>query len=463
MKIQKSPKPAIIVIFGITGDLSKRKLLPALYHLIKSDLLHENTRILGVTRQNITKKDLFDNVDLCVNEEKNICDPLAVKKMQKITQMHTMDMSIDSEYEKLSNLINVIEDEQNVCMERIFYLSIPPQAFDQIVEYIGKNKLNIGCQHEIAGSNLVIEKPFGFDLDSGKELIKKTGKYFNENQIYRIDHYLAKETVQDILQFRYANPIFAPIWNNKYVDNILIQATEEIGIENRINFYDKTGALRDFVQSHLLQLLTLVTMELPEKLNSSQIHHNKQQLFDQIQPIPKSKVEKRAIRGQYEGYKDQVENPLSFTETYAELELFIANHRWNKVPMRLITGKAMGKKRTDITLQFRTDKNGEYNRLTFRIQPNEGIELRLKVKKPGFAQTSQTALMDFDYEKTFDNHGHPDAYERVILDAIKGDHMLFATSQEVIAGWKIIQPVLDVWSKNSDGIKIYPIGSDGPN
>lgn len=462
--IKKSPlpDPSILVIFGITGDLAQRKLLPALYHLLKDDLLHPSTIILGITRQNIAKKQLLDRVELCVNEVDGICDPVAVGKMNDVLRVHHMDVTQPGDYDKLYALLNKLEDEQGMCLNRLYYLSIPPGVFGPIVRFLGERGLNGSCQHGKAATRLLLEKPFGYDLASAQLLIKDTAEHFSEQQIFRIDHYLAKETVQDILQFRYANPIFIPIWNNKHVDSIVIRATEKIGIENRVNFYEQTGALRDIIQSHLLQLLALVTMELPAKLESSQIHKNKQRLFKQILPMPPNLVYKRAVRGQYQGYKKQVKKLHSSTETYAALELYIENKRWQNIPMKLITGKALSQKRTDITLQFRADENGEYNRLTFRIQPDEGIELRLKVKKPGFTQVTETALMDFDYEKTFDNHGHPDAYERVLIDAIKGDHTLFATADEVLAGWKIVQPVLDVWDRNDDGLLAYPSGSDGP-
>lgn len=462
MKKPFTVEPAIIVIFGITGDLAQRKLLPALYHLLKDNLLHPKTLILGISRQNVTKDQLLERVELCVNEVDNVCDPAAVRKMGEILRMHHMDVTDAGDYSKLLERLNDMEHKQGVCMNRLYYLSIPPQVFGPIVRFMGERGMNASCQHGVASTRLLVEKPFGYDLASARLLVEETGQHFGEEQIFRIDHYLAKETVQDILQFRFANPIFIPIWNHQNVDSIMIKATEKIGIENRVNFYEQTGALRDLIQSHLLQLLALVTMELPAKLESGQIHKNKQLLFSQIKPVQPNKISERAVRGQYKGYKKQVGKADSITETYAALDLYIDNPRWSKVPMKLITGKALAQKRTDITLQFRADNNGEYNRLTFRIQPDEGIELRLKVKKPGFTQVTETALMDFDYEKTFDNHGHPDAYERVLVDAVKGDHTLFATADEVLAGWKIVQPVLDVWDRNGDGLQTYSPGSDGP-
>ncbi len=455
-------EPTILVIFGITGDLAQRKLLPALYHLIKDKLLDPHTIIVGVTRRRITIEELWSNIELCVLEEDKVCDPVALNHMKKSLRMHQMDLTNPSDYDVLHNLLDEIEERHGVCMNRLYYLSIPPQVSSPIVRLMGEHDMNASCAHGTAVTRLLLEKPFGYDLPSAKLLVEQIGTYFKEEQIFRIDHYLAKETAQDILQFRYANPIFAPIWNNQHVDSIVIRAIESLGIENRVHFYEQTGALRDLIQSHLLQLLALVTMELPDKLESGQIHKNKQKLFDHIKPMATNKVATLATRGQYEGYKKQVGKKTSTTETYASIELRIDTPRWKNVPMTLVTGKALDQKRTDITLQFRTDENGEHNRLTFRIQPNEGIELRLKVKTPGFSKRTETALMDFNYEKTFDNHGHPDAYERVLVDAVKGDHTLFATTKEVIAGWKIIQPVIDAWSKNGKDLQIYRSGSKGP-
>lgn len=455
-------QPAIIVIFGITGDLAQRKLLPALYHLMKDGLLNSQTIIVGITRRPVTKAELLSNVELCINETDNICDPGALRKIQDSLLMHQMDLVGADDYNELRKMLDGLEDEQKVCMNRLYYLSIPSQVFGPIVRLLGERGLNESCKHGVASTRLLVEKPFGFDYESGRLLIEEASRYFREDQIFRIDHYLAKETVQNILTFRFSNPLFVPVWDHKSIESIQISASEELGIENRVTFYEQTGALRDLIQSHLLQLLALVTMELPKSLESAAIHKNKEALLLQVLPLPPDKVVERAIRGQYDSYKDQVKKPDSLTETYASLELYIDNPRWKGVPMYLITGKALGKKRTDITIEFKADDNGERNSLTFRIQPAEGIELRLKVKKPGYDQVSETVLMDFSYKNVFGDYLHPDAYERVLVDAVRGDHTLFATAEEVMAGWKIVQPVIEAWAKNAEGLIIYPFGSNGP-
>lgn len=457
-----APEPAIIVIFGITGDLAQRKLLPALYHLIKDGSLHPKTRIVGITRRDVTAKELLGGVELCVLEKDNVCDPAALKVMHQSLEMHQMDLNNADDYDHLSDLLKSIEDQHGNCMNRLYYLSVPPPAFRSIVKLLGERGLNKTCHHGVAGIRLLVEKPFGYDLESAEQLIKETNEHFDEDQIFRIDHYLAKETVQNILMFRFANPLFNTLWDHKTVESVTITASEVIGIENRITFYEQTGALRDLIQSHLLQLMTLVTMELPPLLESQQIHHNKLDLLNQVEAVPAELVTQRAIRGQYDGYKKQVSNESSTTETFASLELYINNPRWQGVPVYLTTGKALRHKRTDIRIKFHADTNGEHNTLTFRIQPAEGIELELQVKKPGFAQATESVLMDFSYNKSFDSHLHPDAYERVLVDAVKGDHTLFATADEVLASWKIVQPVIEAWSKKSDDLKSYVFGSDGP-
>lgn len=462
MNTQPKTPPSLIVIFGITGDLAQRKLLPALYHLFKDNLLDPQTLIVGITRREVTKKQLLGNVELCINEIDKKCDPQAIQKMHNSLHMYKMDLVQPDDYKSLRKFLDSLEEKQKVCMNRLYYLSIPSQVFGPIVRLLGEHGLNESCQHGIASTRLLIEKPFGYDQSSGRLLIEETGRQFNEDQIFRIDHYLAKETVQNILMFRFSNPLFMPVWNHEHVESIHINAKEKLGIENRVIFYEQTGALRDLIQSHLLQLLGLVTMELPKSLESMAIHKNKQILLGQVQPPHPDEINKVALRGQYDTYKKQINNPSSITETFASLELRINNPRWQDVPIKLTTGKALSTKRTDITLMFKADDNGERNSLTFRIQPAEGIELRLKVKKPGFEKKSETVLMDFSYKEAFSDYQHPDAYERVLVDAVRGDHTLFATADEVMAGWRIVQPVIDAWAKNGNDIITYATGSDGP-
>jgi glucose-6-phosphate 1-dehydrogenase len=445
--------PSIIVIFGITGDLAQRKLLPALYHLFKDDLLDPRTVILGITRRNVTADELLSNVELCVNEIDKICDPAVLKKIQTALRMHTMSQTEPSEYQGLLQLMNDIESERGICMNRLYYLSIPPQMFETIVRNLGEQGLNQSCQHGNAGTRLLVEKPFGYDLSSARELIEKTSKYFGEEQLFRIDHYLAKDTVQNIIAFRGLDPAIEKIWNNQFVSDIAITAYEKIDIEGRAVFYEGIGAMRDFVQSHLLQLLAVSTMDLPRSSESEEVHKTRLNALKSIQPLDASNVANRTVRGQYAGYREEVQNPDSLTETYAEVRLEMTADRWKKVSMSLKTGKAMAEKRTDVCLTLQ-----DSSQLIFHIQPDNGIELRA-ADKTDYLQAIELAINSFNAAHPPSATGHPDAYERVLLDAIRGDHTLFTTSEEVIAAWKVLTNVVEVWSKSSEGLLEYQKGA----
>jgi glucose-6-phosphate 1-dehydrogenase len=457
-------EPAIIVIFGITGDLSTRYLLPALYHLFKDNLLHEETEIIGVSRRDVSVDDLLNTTELCVLEDDKVCDPAALKRMREALSMFKMDLANGNDYDNLRNHLNALEDKHGVCMNRLYYLSIPPGVYRPIVALLGNHGLNQSCQHGNAATRLLVEKPFGYDLASARELIAETGEHFNEEQIFRIDHYLAKETVQNILTFRFHNPVFEAVWDKDNVERIDIVASEKIGVEGRAAFYEQTGALRDFVQSHLLQLLAATTMEKPENMGSSAIHKVRLKLLESVEPVPADKVAERTIRGQYDGYREEVGIPHSTVETYATLQLFIDNERWRGVPMRISTGKALNERNTEINVIFRQPDDGKHtNMLTFSIQPSEGIGINLCVKRPGFDDQIETAGMDFSYERSFmDKQGHPSAYERVLVDAVRGDHTLFATSDEVLASWRILECVVEAWSMSAEGLRAYQKGSTGP-
>lgn len=457
-------EPAIIVIFGITGDLSTRYLLPALYHLFKDNLLHEKTEIVGVSRRDVSVDELLSKTELCVREKDKVCDPEALKRMRERLNMFKMNLGNGEDYDKLLEHLNTTESKHGVCMNRLYYLSIPPGVYQPIVKLLGEHGLNASCQHGKAATRLLVEKPFGYDLPSARELIAETGKQFGEEQIYRIDHYLAKETVQNILAFRLHNPIFDSLWSNEHVASIEITAKEKIGIEDRAAFYETTGALRDFVQNHLLQLLAVTAMEKPAEMSSDAIHATRLKLLESVEPVPADKVGERTLRGQYEGYLGEVGNSNSTVETYAELQLFIQNDRWEGVPVTIRTGKALDEKSTTISMAFKHSKGETHhpNVLTFAIQPSEGIAINLCVKHPGFDAEIETATMDFSYERSFGGNGHPDAYERVLVDAVRGDRTLFATSAEVLASWRILQPVIEAWAKDAKGLRMYKKGSAGP-
>jgi len=456
--------PATLVVFGITGDLASRKLLPALYSLLLTKLLPKQLRIIGISRREIAISDILSNVRKSIHESGQTVHNDTLEALGKHIEILEMNMLDGKAYGKLDKRLNEIEDEHDVCMSRLFYLAIPSHTFMPVVAQIGKNGLNKSCQHDNEPVRLLIEKPFGYDLESARQLITEMGEYFHEDQIYRIDHYLAKETVQNMLTFRFQNPIFKRSWNNQSISHVMITAAEKIDIEGRAAFYEQTGALRDFIQSHLLQLVALTLMDEPAALNSDEIHTQKIRLLQSIAPLKPNTLDQTTVRGQYEGYRQEVDNGSSNIETYAAIALSVDTERWRGVPVILRTGKALAEKVTDITLVF-NDKGPltHDNALTIRIQPNEGISLRLFAKKPGFTNEIEPVQMDFCYRNAFTGQtGSPDAYERVLVDAFGGDKTLFATSDEVIASWKIIDNVIHEWSKDDHSLQVYKKDSWGP-
>jgi len=455
-------EPSILVIFGITGDLSRRKLLPAIYHLAEDGLLPETMHIVGVSRNDLSKDTLLANIKSSVETGGNTCKQEVLDWLESSITTITADLTKPMAYLELKQTLDSIEDDAGTCLHRLFYLSIPSKAFKTVIDQLGTNGLNTGCSHDGTQSRLLIEKPFGSNTASAQDLINTLQGTFEENQIYRIDHYLARETVQNILKFRFENPLFNTSWNKDHISHIMITAAESIGIEGRANFYEGVGAARDLIQSHLLQILALITIDQPEKMTTEFIHKAKQQLFSQIQPPTSEQMSTHTARGQYSNYSKEVENADSQTETYAAVQLSIDNDRWRDVPMLIRTGKALAQKTTEITVVFSDKTNlACTNLLTIRIQPHEGIVLDLRIKKPGFASNDiEHAQMSFCYDHV--NPAHPSAYERVIIDAMRGDQTLFATSGEVLDSWRVIDPILEAWDNNQVALDTYESGSWGP-
>jgi len=457
-------KPAIITVFGVTGDLAKRKLLPALYHLAHDGLLPPTTKIVGVNRRGISVDDIITMIqDSVEKDRKLVCEPETLKWLKQAISVVKMDITVHEEYVRLKSKLDAIEDEVGLCLTRIFYLAIPSTLFAQVAERLGKQDLNKGCQHGDADSRLLIEKPFGYDQASAKELINQLQEAFTEKQIYRIDHYLAKETTQNILTFRFQNPLFANAWDKNHVSHIVVTAAESIGIEGRVSFYEQMGALRDLIQSHLLQLVALTTMDEPETMSSDHIHEKKKDILQSIKPPHLDKMASDTVRAQYKTYKNEVNNHDSSTETFAAIKLRIENDRWDGVPVLIRTGKALAAKVTEITVVYNSpDKPECINTLTIRIQPDEGIVLDLRIKKPGFDDGIEHVQMDFCYRDSF-TASHPDAYERVLVDALRGDKTLFATSDEILESWRITEPILQAWQANQTKLESYDNGSWGPD
>lgn len=458
--MQTKLPPTALVIFGITGDLAQRKLLPALYNLASYGMLPDTFRIVGVSRKNADPQAILAKLDSFVAAP----NPEIVAWLSDHLSIVTMDLLAADDYQKLRQELDKLEDTIGVCMQRLFYLAIPAQTYSPVVERLGKAGLSNSCHHGTGASRLLIEKPFGYDTSSAQELIQTLTAAFSEEQTFRIDHYLAKETVQNILTFRFNNALFRPLWSNAHITDITITASEQLGIEGRVAFYEQTGALRDLIQSHLLQLLALVTMEEPESMSPENIHAQKLALLRSIIPISPDKVVQSSIRGQYEGYRAEVDNARSLTETFAALRLHIDNRRWSGVPITIQTGKALAQKSIEVSITFAEADAPQFaNVLRMNIQPNEGIDLQLMAKKPGFTHKMEPVTMQFRYSHAFAGVDNPDAYERVLADAIQADRTLFTTGPEVLASWEIIEHVLHEWAKNDVGLLPYKKGSPGPD
>ena len=426
--------PTILVIVGITGDLASRKLLPALRKINAAGVLPEKFRVVGITRRDLSPAELF----------KGGADPLKDR-----FESFKMDLAAKDAYAGLAARLMRIEKDWEMPAERLFYLSIPPHAVRPVVEHLGAAGLNVR-------GKLLLEKPFGTDLASAKELIAGIDKYFNEDKVYRIDHYLAKEMTQNLVVFRDSNSLFKQTWNNKFIERINIIASEKIGIEGRAAFYEQTGALRDLVQSHLLQLTALVTMRLPEG-GTWDIPAARYAALSKLK-IKTGAAGLFAERGQYRGYRDEVNNQKSTVETFVSITLTSADPFWRNVPIRIITGKALDKKSTEIQIFYRKTDSRESNGLTLRVQPDEGVGVCLWTKRPGYDNELEQHPLNFSYSQHYAEL--PEAYERVLLDAMRSDHSLFASGREVLASWKILEPLRAHWESGSGDLLIYEPGTN---
>lgn len=460
-------QPTIFLIFGATGDLAKKRIFPALFKLYKTNLLPAKFKIVGTGRTQYSN----DQFRSYIESSLEIDDISTFKSFASSIDYLILDVSENQSLNLIRESIQGFEKESGDCPKVIYYMAISPNIFNLAIENLGINKLNLSCTTHKSIPRLIIEKPFGYNLESALTLKMLTDKYFKEEQIYRIDHYLGKETVQNILAFRFGNEIFEPVWNKDYIDHIQITTSEYIGIEKRGEFYDKTGALRDITQNHLLQLLSLITMEEPKLFNSTEINHRKMSVLKDVKRLSREDIKNSTVRGQYEGYlKEEKVNPGSQTESYSLTKLEVDNPRWQGVPIYIRTGKKLTGKVTSIIIQFKDTRHklfGELdtkptpNHITLQIQPNEGIGIRLVAKKPGLATEIEPVDMEFCYKTSFDTP-QPEAYERLILDVVLGDQSLFISQEVVEECWRIIDPIRDAWDKNEVPLSVYKPGSWGP-
>ncbi len=456
----EKPANTVLIIFGITGDLAQRKLLPALYRLAEENILPPEFRVVGISRRGTTTADVINIIKNRIDAHDGRSAEIFAR-LEKIISIAAMNIAEGDEYGALTAELERLESEVHHPLNRLFYLAIPASLFQTVTERLGQSDINVHGKDN-RECRFLIEKPFGYSLSSAQDLISALDQLFDEEQIFRIDHYLAKETAQNILAFRFENPLFSAAWNREHISHILITAVESIGIEGRASFYENMGALRDLVQSHLLQLLALVTMNRPSSMSASDIHREKEILLSRIRPPEKGRMEKETVRGQYRSYREETGKTDSLTETYAAIKLSIDTDEWRGVPVFIRTGKAIKEKVTEITLVFFDDKyRMRKNYLTIRIQPNEGIVIDLQIKKPGFGSALEQVQLDFCYGEKLPARAS-DAYERVLFDAMRADRTLFATSSEVLSCWRITEPILEEWKTPGFPLHIYENNSWGP-
>ena len=481
MESAKKTAPTIIVIFGATGDLAWRKLVPAMYNLFLDKWTPEKFAVIGVGRSDTSEADFRAHLQKGINQFSRNGKTKAAdwQIFSACVQYLQMDYKDDASFARLSAKVSLLEKNWETTATRLFYLSIPPQFIEPIAEKIQ----SAGLCADKTNSRLVIEKPFGHDLESAKILNAALLKRFDESQIYRIDHYLGKETVQNILAFRFANALFEPIWNRNYIDHVQITVSEKLGVEARGEYYDTAGALRDMIQNHLLQLLCLIAMEPPVSFNADEVRNRKVDVLHALRKFKREEVHQFAVRGQYAegwvqgekvtGYRQEESvRPDSNTETYAAIKFHIDNWRWQGVPFYMRTGKRMNEQVSLIVIQFRpvphqsfpseAAENWQPNKLIMNIQPEMGIRLRFQAKRPGLKMQISPVDMEFDYHESYPS-GTPEAYETLLLDVMLGDATLFMRADQVEAAWEILSPILEKWQANpSVTFPNYTAGSKGP-
>ena len=453
--------PCSVVIFGASGDLTCRKLVPALHTLSCEGLLADETRIIGVARSDLETEDWLNSLEEGVQSYARLNPAFCERwpSFRKRMSYHRGSYDDSVTYTQLASLLQEQDEYSGTSGNRLFYLAVPPQLYPVIVEQLGRAGLN----RSTGWVRIVIEKPFGYDLASSTELDEQVHAVFEEEQVLRIDHYLGKETVQNLLMFRFGNAIFEPLWNRNYVDHVQITMSETVGVGHRAGYYDRAGVVRDMLQNHLLQLLTLTAMEPPAAFDARSLRDEKVKVLKAICANPP----REGVWGQYRGYLNEPDVAVgSKTPTYIALKVMVDNWRWQGVPFYVRSGKNLAYKTTEITLQFKQPPHLLFpnvgslapNRLVLYIQPNEGVHLSFGTKQPGFGMHPQTVNMMYHYGQTYGEQALPDAYERLLLDAMQGDASLFARSDEIQQAWTIVEPLL----QGHEPV-VYEPGSSGPD
>ena len=479
------PEGCAIVIFGATGDLTRRMIVPALFSLQQRGLLPDDFAIVGFSRSKWNTAVFREEMETAVREYAGATtiDGTAWKDFAQRLHYISGNYGSRKDFEQLAELLGRVSDEHSCGGNYVFYLSTPPSVYSDVIQQLGAVGLHQANGERSSWRRVVIEKPFGRDLATAQTLNAQIANVFAETQTYRIDHYLGKETVQNILVFRLANHIFEPLWNRRYVDHVQITASESIGIEHRAGYYEESGAMRDMFQNHLLQLYSLVAMDPPVVFDAEEVGAEKIKVLRATRPIPLTQIDQWAVRGQYgpgwsrgeyvKGYREEENtDPHSNRETFAALKLYIDNWRWEGVPFYLRSGKSMTKKVTEIAIQFKRVPHLLFgltpadalnpNAIVIRVQPNEGFSLQFRVKSPGQTIRVHQVSMNFDYESLFNGEAPP-AYETLLLDIMRGDRTLFAHSEWIEYAWALITPIIEAWeSSPASNFPNYEAGSWGP-
>ncbi len=474
------PKPCCLVIFGASGDLAKRKLLPSLYRLYASRMLPEAFFILGTSRHDIGTERFRETMLAAVKEAMpEAFDQNDWNSFSAMLYHSVFDYGDPAAYgPKLRDILPALEQKHRTRGSRIFYLSVPPTVYEEIIRNLGAAGL---AREETGSSRIVIEKPFGRDLESARKLSMVLLAHFQEHQVFRIDHYLAKETVQNILMFRFANSIFEPLWNRRYIDHVQITAAETLGVEHRAGYYERSGVLRDMFQNHMFQLLAIIAMEAPPAFEADLVRDEKVKVLRSIRPFSLDRLNEQVVIGQYArgtirespviGYREEEGvSGGSTTPTFAALKVFIDNWRWNDVPFYLRSGKRLSARKTEIAIYFKRVPYSLFpatvggpidpDTLVLRVQPDEGMSLTYQIKSPGSKICLDPVVMDYTYPRG----AHLDAYEWVLLDCMLGDHMLFTRQDGVEQMWSLLTPVIEQFETGSPAVDIphYASGSSGP-
>ncbi len=474
-------RSTVIVIFGGTGDLAQRKLLPALYNLAHEGALPDHIELVGIARRPLTDDGFRERAREAIGRFSRRAPDAAVLD-GLLRGVHHLSGSFDSDglFDQLQELLSELDVSTGRALNRVFYLATAPEFFAAIVDQLGRRGMH---EHDGREVRVVIEKPFGYDLESARRQNHAVLHYLDESQVFRIDHYLGKETVQNLMALRFANAFFEPVWNRNYIDHVQITAAEDIGIGGRAGYYESAGALRDLVQNHMLQLLALLTMEPPTAFEANRLRDEKLKVLEAIVPPAPSEVAAMAVRGQYSaGVVGGSESPAyrseegvaadSRTETFAALRLHVSNWRWAGVPFYLRTGKRLSRKLTEIAVTLKPvphlafQSSGsvgvQSNQIILTVQPDEGVSVSLGAKIPGARMRIRPVNMEFHYGTSFLSES-PEAYERLILDAMRGDATLFTRNDEIEALWGIVDPILSAWHADTRSpIAQYPAGSAGP-